>query len=231
MYIYITQDGVLLPSLPPTFLLLLCAWWCLQMREQQLLELDALCRSKGVKLLVVRSYGLMGYMRVSKGRGGTEEGRGEGTDRRVLWVWVSVCVWVRRRQGAGTKHRKAGSKREGGRDGERDRRRHVWWLWLWMGRRRAKTKHHGTAGCHRRCMCMCVAAAVFRAEMMCWAGSLLHCMALSSLPGCRPAVDICPCAASKDPHKVHSVACCGFLLRFHRASPVHFGPYIPRTCS
>lgn len=36
-----------------------------QMREQQLLELDALCRSKGVKLLIVRSYGLMGYMRVS----------------------------------------------------------------------------------------------------------------------------------------------------------------------
>lgn len=36
-----------------------------QMREQQLLELDALCRSKGIKLLIVRSYGLMGYMRVS----------------------------------------------------------------------------------------------------------------------------------------------------------------------
>jgi hypothetical protein len=35
------------------------------MREQQLLELDALCRSKGIKLLIVRSYGLMGYMRVS----------------------------------------------------------------------------------------------------------------------------------------------------------------------
>jgi hypothetical protein len=37
----------------------------LQMREQQLLELDALCRFKGIKLLIVRSYGLMGYMRVS----------------------------------------------------------------------------------------------------------------------------------------------------------------------
>lgn len=35
------------------------------MREQQLVELDALCRSKGIKLLIVRSYGLMGYMRVS----------------------------------------------------------------------------------------------------------------------------------------------------------------------
>lgn len=36
-----------------------------QMPEQQLLQLDELCRAKGVKLLVVRSYGLMGYMRVS----------------------------------------------------------------------------------------------------------------------------------------------------------------------
>lgn len=35
-----------------------------QMREQQLLKLDELCQSKGVKLLAVRSYGLMGYMRV-----------------------------------------------------------------------------------------------------------------------------------------------------------------------
>jgi hypothetical protein len=34
------------------------------MPEQQLLQLDELCRSKGVKLLVVRSYGLVGYMRV-----------------------------------------------------------------------------------------------------------------------------------------------------------------------
>jgi amyloid beta precursor protein binding protein 1 len=37
----------------------------LQMPEQQLLRLDELCRAKGVKLLVVRSYGLMGFMRVS----------------------------------------------------------------------------------------------------------------------------------------------------------------------
>jgi hypothetical protein len=35
------------------------------MPEVQLLQLDELCRAKGVKLLVVRSYGLMGYMRVS----------------------------------------------------------------------------------------------------------------------------------------------------------------------
>lgn len=37
------------------------------MREQQLLELDVLCRSRGITLLIVRSYGLMGYMRVSHG--------------------------------------------------------------------------------------------------------------------------------------------------------------------
>lgn len=52
----------------------LCWWFTLrcyavsylQMPEQQLLKLDEVCRSKGVKLLVVRSYGLMGYMRVSR---------------------------------------------------------------------------------------------------------------------------------------------------------------------
>jgi hypothetical protein len=35
------------------------------MPEQQLLKLDGLCRQQGTKLLVVRAYGLMGYMRVS----------------------------------------------------------------------------------------------------------------------------------------------------------------------
>jgi hypothetical protein len=37
------------------------------MPEQQLLELDGLCRSRGTKLLAVRSYGLVGYMRVRGG--------------------------------------------------------------------------------------------------------------------------------------------------------------------
>jgi hypothetical protein len=37
-----------------------------QMTEPHLLQLEALCRAKGVKLLAVRSYGLMGYMRVSE---------------------------------------------------------------------------------------------------------------------------------------------------------------------
>ncbi|KAF6256211.1 hypothetical protein COO60DRAFT_135121 [Scenedesmus sp. NREL 46B-D3] len=36
-----------------------------QMPEQQLLKLDELCRATGVKLLVVRSYGLVGFMRAS----------------------------------------------------------------------------------------------------------------------------------------------------------------------
>lgn len=35
------------------------------MVEPHLLSLEALCRAKGVKLLAVRAYGLMGYMRVS----------------------------------------------------------------------------------------------------------------------------------------------------------------------
>ncbi len=39
------------------------------MREGELLKLDAMCRSSGVKLLIVRSYGLVGYLRVS-GLGG-----------------------------------------------------------------------------------------------------------------------------------------------------------------
>jgi hypothetical protein len=57
-------------SLPPLLLLTFAAACLfaaplLQMPEQQLLQLDELCRAKGVKLLVVRSYGLLGYMRVS----------------------------------------------------------------------------------------------------------------------------------------------------------------------
>jgi len=36
-----------------------------QMREPDLLKLDALCRQNGVALLIVRSYGLMGYLRIS----------------------------------------------------------------------------------------------------------------------------------------------------------------------
>lgn len=34
------------------------------MREPDLIKLDEICRAKGVKLLVARSYGLAGYMRV-----------------------------------------------------------------------------------------------------------------------------------------------------------------------
>ncbi len=41
-----------------------------QLIEPHLLSLEALCRAKGVKLLAVRSYGLMGYMRV----GGINDG-------------------------------------------------------------------------------------------------------------------------------------------------------------
>jgi len=51
------------------------------MIESHLLSLEALCRSKGVKLLAVRAYGLMGYIRVRIGGGG---GR----------VCVCVCVCV-----------------------------------------------------------------------------------------------------------------------------------------
>mmetsp|Transcript_21156 Transcript_21156/g.58704 ORF Transcript_21156/g.58704 Transcript_21156/m.58704 type:complete len:539 (-) Transcript_21156:37-1653(-) len=36
-----------------------------QMREQDVAKLDALCREGGVKLLIARSYGLMGYIRIS----------------------------------------------------------------------------------------------------------------------------------------------------------------------
>lgn len=52
-----------------------CAWRALcvvsaltrgdQLREDSLLLLDATCREHGVPLLVARSYGLMGFVRVS----------------------------------------------------------------------------------------------------------------------------------------------------------------------
>ena len=38
----------------------------MQMREPDLLKLDAVCRGQGVTLLVVRSFGLMGLLRVSE---------------------------------------------------------------------------------------------------------------------------------------------------------------------
>ena len=58
-----------------------------QMREQQLQELDMLCRSRGIKLLIVRSYGLMGYMRVRRESpgGGAFGGKGDRL-RGVNWV-------------------------------------------------------------------------------------------------------------------------------------------------
>lgn len=37
-----------------------------QMREPHLVKLDAICRAHGVILVVARSYGLAGYLRVSK---------------------------------------------------------------------------------------------------------------------------------------------------------------------
>jgi hypothetical protein len=35
------------------------------MREEQLLALDAACREYGVALIIARSYGLVGYVRIS----------------------------------------------------------------------------------------------------------------------------------------------------------------------
>jgi len=37
---------------------------CLQMREQDVVKLDAICREQGNTLVAVRSYGLMGILRV-----------------------------------------------------------------------------------------------------------------------------------------------------------------------
>ena len=37
----------------------------LQMREEQLLALDAVCREYGVALIMARSYGLVGHVRIS----------------------------------------------------------------------------------------------------------------------------------------------------------------------
>ena len=36
-----------------------------QMREAELLKLDGICRSNDIVLVVARSYGLVGYLRVS----------------------------------------------------------------------------------------------------------------------------------------------------------------------
>jgi amyloid beta precursor protein binding protein 1 len=38
---------------------------CKQMREDQLLQLDAACREHGVPLIMARSYGLAGHLRLS----------------------------------------------------------------------------------------------------------------------------------------------------------------------
>jgi hypothetical protein len=48
-----------------------------------------LCRSRGIKLLIVRSYGLMGYMRVRRESpgGGAFGGKGDRL-RGVNWVVV-----------------------------------------------------------------------------------------------------------------------------------------------
>jgi hypothetical protein len=35
------------------------------MREAELLKLDSICRTNGIILVIVRSYGLVGYLRVS----------------------------------------------------------------------------------------------------------------------------------------------------------------------
>ena len=42
-----------------------CLVCCLQMREPALVRLDEVCREHGVKLLIARSYGLVGCLRVS----------------------------------------------------------------------------------------------------------------------------------------------------------------------
>lgn len=64
-----------------------------QMREAELIKLDEICRAKGVKLLVARSYGLVGYMRVSRlllGSTGAAARccRQHGHMLQTCWCWV-----------------------------------------------------------------------------------------------------------------------------------------------
>eukprot|EP00879_Flechtneria_rotunda_P018141 GHRR01019026.1.p1 GENE.GHRR01019026.1~~GHRR01019026.1.p1 ORF type:complete len:381 (+),score=78.31 GHRR01019026.1:1545-2687(+) len=66
-----------------------------QMREQQLLKLDGLCRSKGVKLLIVRSYGLMGYMRASLPEHNIIASKPDSQvdDLRLTCPWPALLEW------------------------------------------------------------------------------------------------------------------------------------------
>lgn len=41
-----------------------CKLWCVQLREDEVLRLEAATRPAGVPLLIARSYGLAGYLRV-----------------------------------------------------------------------------------------------------------------------------------------------------------------------
>eukprot|EP00878_Enallax_costatus_P020102 GHUV01021234.1.p1 GENE.GHUV01021234.1~~GHUV01021234.1.p1 ORF type:complete len:521 (+),score=136.35 GHUV01021234.1:1712-3274(+) len=67
-----------------------------QMREQQLLKLDDLCRSKGVKLLAVRSYGLTGCMRASLPEHLVIESKPDSQvdDLRLTCPWPALQEWV-----------------------------------------------------------------------------------------------------------------------------------------
>eukprot|EP00775_Hariotina_reticulata_P012383 gene12383-12517_t len=66
-----------------------------QMPEQQLLRLEELCRRQGTKLLVVRSYGLMGYMRASLSEHVVVESRPDSQvdDLRLTCPWTALADW------------------------------------------------------------------------------------------------------------------------------------------
>lgn len=66
-----------------------------QMSESQLLKLDELCRSKGVKLLAVRSYGLVGFMRASLPEHVVIESKPDSQvdDLRLTCPWPALLEW------------------------------------------------------------------------------------------------------------------------------------------
>ncbi|KIY97632.1 NEDD8-activating enzyme E1 regulatory subunit [Monoraphidium neglectum] len=67
-----------------------------QMFEPHLLALEALCRSKGVKLLAVRSFGLMGYMRASMAEHTVVESKPDTQvdDLRLVRPWPALAAFA-----------------------------------------------------------------------------------------------------------------------------------------
>lgn len=66
------------------------------MPEHQLLALEALCRAKRVKLLAVRSYGLMGSMRASLGEHCVVESKPDAQvdDLRIARAWPALRAFA-----------------------------------------------------------------------------------------------------------------------------------------